>query len=115
MPQKPGRDSCVCFRDQQTPLNLESAAGSSPVRVFRTIHFRFASGWRFIGRVINSDEKLSEWVTRVRRAAWIAMDTEADSLHAYPEKLCLVQISLEGEDQLIDPLAGLDLGPLLAA
>lgn len=41
------------------------------------------------------------------------MDTEADSLHAYPEKLCLLQISLAGADELIDPLAGLDLGPLL--
>jgi ribonuclease D len=42
------------------------------------------------------------------------MDTEADSLHSYPEKLCLVQIGIEGEDALVDPLAGLDLQPLLA-
>jgi len=40
------------------------------------------------------------------------MDTEADSLHAYPEKLCLIQFSFAGEDTLIDPLAALDLAPL---
>ena len=40
------------------------------------------------------------------------MDTEADSLHSYPERLCLVQISIPGADVLIDPLAGFDLSPL---
>ena len=40
------------------------------------------------------------------------MDTEADSLHAYPEKLCLIQVSIPGRDDLIDPLADLDLAPL---
>ncbi|MEQ1852851.1 MAG: ribonuclease D [Chthoniobacteraceae bacterium] len=42
----------------------------------------------------------------------IAVDTEADSLHCYFEKLCLIQISVPGSDFLIDPLAGFDLGPL---
>lgn len=37
------------------------------------------------------------------------MDTEADSLHAYPAKLCLVQIRVEEGNWLIDPLAGLEL------
>jgi ribonuclease D len=43
------------------------------------------------------------------------MDTEADSLHAYPEKVCLVQLSIEAEDVLIDPLSGLDMSPLWRA
>ena len=42
----------------------------------------------------------------------IALDTEADSLHCYFEKLCLIQISFDGQDLLVDPLAGLDLQPL---
>ncbi len=48
----------------------------------------------------------------LRKAQWIALDTEADSLHAYPEKLCLLQVSVEGFDELIDPLAKIDLTPL---
>jgi ribonuclease D len=42
------------------------------------------------------------------------MDTEADSLHAYPEKLCLIQVSIEGTDVLLDPLAAMKLEPALA-
>lgn len=42
----------------------------------------------------------------------IAVDTEADSLHCYFEKLCLIQISVPGQDLLIDPLAGFSLEPL---
>jgi ribonuclease D len=45
----------------------------------------------------------------------VAVDTEADSLHAYPEKVCLIQISTASGDRLVDPLAGMDLGPLLEA
>ena len=40
------------------------------------------------------------------------MDTEADSLHHYVEKLSLLQISVAEEDYVIDPLV-LDLEPLL--
>ncbi len=42
----------------------------------------------------------------------IAIDTEADSLHCYFEKLCLIQITFGEQDLLVDPLAGLDLQPL---
>lgn len=45
----------------------------------------------------------------------IPIDTEADSLHCYFEKLCLIQISVPGHDLLIDPLAGFSLEPLFAA
>jgi ribonuclease D len=42
----------------------------------------------------------------------IPIDTEADSLHCYFEKLCLIQISVPDHDLLIDPLAGFSLDPL---
>lgn len=45
----------------------------------------------------------------------VPVDTEADSLHCYFEKLCLIQISVPGHDFLIDPLAGVDLNPLWQA
>jgi ribonuclease D len=73
----------------------------------------FSPSLRLVIRVIDSAEKLGEFLPRLKAADWIALDTEADSLHAYPEKLCLVQISVGGADELIDPLAGLDLVPLL--
>ena len=42
----------------------------------------------------------------------VALDTEADSFHHYFEKVCLLQLSRDGSVWLVDPLAGLDLGPL---
>ncbi|HUA37601.1 MAG TPA: HRDC domain-containing protein [Candidatus Sulfopaludibacter sp.] len=65
--------------------------------------------------MINTDEKLATLLPNIRSAPWLALDTEADSLHAYPEKVCLIQISTAGGDTLIDPLAGLNLNPLLDA
>lgn len=46
----------------------------------------------------------------------LALDTEADSLHHYPEKVCLIQLTFAGRDWLLDPLADADpraLGPVL--
>jgi ribonuclease D len=62
--------------------------------------------------VIDSDGKLAEFLPVLRAADWVALDTEADSLHAYPEKLCLLQITTAAGDQLIDPLSHIDLSPL---
>lgn len=42
----------------------------------------------------------------------IAVDTEADSFFSYREKVCLMQITVEDRDYLVDPLAGFDLAPL---
>jgi ribonuclease D len=36
-------------------------------------------------------------------------------LHAYPEKLCLLQIGTSAGEVLVDPLNGVDLRPLFAA
>jgi ribonuclease D len=62
--------------------------------------------------VIDSGDKLAHFVQGLAAAEWVALDTEADSLHSYPEKLCLLQLSIPDADVLIDPLAGLNLQPL---
>ncbi len=65
--------------------------------------------------VIDTDEKLAAFLPVLKSADWLAIDTEADSLHAYPEKVCLIQISTADGDRLIDPLANMELQPLLDA
>jgi ribonuclease D len=52
-------------------------------------------------------------IQRIGTAQRVALDTEADSLHNYFEKVCLVQLSLGGEHYLVDPLCGLHLKGLL--
>jgi ribonuclease D len=70
---------------------------------------------KYIWRVIDTEQRLEAFLPLIRAATWVAVDTEADSLHAYPEKVCLIQISMVSSDRLIDPLAGLNLDPLLEA
>ena len=65
--------------------------------------------------MVDSEQSLAAFLPVLRAATWVAVDTEADSLHAYPEKVCLIQISTISGDRLIDPLAPIKLGPLLAA
>ena len=65
--------------------------------------------------MIDTEQRLGAFLPKLRTADWVAVDTEADSLHAYPEKVCLIQISTAAGDRLVDPLAGLNLDPLLDA
>ena len=62
--------------------------------------------------MIDTDVKLAALLPKLRAAQWLALDTEADSLHAYPEKVCLIQISTVDGDELVDPLAPINLDSL---
>jgi ribonuclease D len=76
------------------------------------MNFPFLRAWFFYSlRVIDTDSKLAGCLPELHVASWVALDTEADSLHAYPEKLCLLQVGVPGRELLVDPLAGLSLGP----
>ncbi len=77
--------------------------------------FRFLIGGvlNYTSGVIDTDVKLAALLGIIKSSDWLALDTEADSLHAYPEKVCLLQISTAAGDELVIPLAKIDLGPLL--
>src|SRR5207249_244907 len=70
---------------------------------------------KYTPTVIDTEQKLKGFLPTLHAATWVAVDTEADSLHAYPEKVCLIQISTVAGDELIDPLANFTLDPLLEA
>ncbi len=63
--------------------------------------------------MIADQKALEELVDELRNQQRIAIDTEADSLHCYFEKVCLIQISSGSGHWLVDPLAKLELQPLL--
>jgi ribonuclease D len=65
--------------------------------------------------MIQTDAQLAEFVPKLETVDRVAVDTEADSLHCYFEKLCLIQVSIPGHDVLVDPLAEVDLAPLARA
>src|SRR5262247_3310472 len=92
--------------------SVEEKVRSREERTAEESHLAFSHFFRTFRPVIDTSEKLTAFLPRLQAAEWIALDTEADSLHAYTEKLCLVQISIAGMDELVDPLAGLKLAPL---
>src|SRR5712691_6409518 len=66
-----------------------------------------------MGHWIRTPAELDALAVSLRGAGAIAIDTEADSLHHYPGKLCLVQIADDrGHAHLVDPLVLPDLAPL---
>ena len=93
--------------------------------------------------LIATSAQLGKLLEKIARVDRVAVDTEADSLHCYREKLCLLQISLPvrevvagigdagpewrgpnagrehrfglQRDYVVDPLADVDLEPLCAA
>ncbi len=64
-------------------------------------------------KYVDTKEALVSATEALVASPWAAVDTEADSLHHYVEKLCLIQVSVAGADIVIDPLAGLDLRPFV--
>ena len=67
--------------------------------------------------LVTDQETLNQLVDRLSQETVLAFDLEADSLHHYTEKVCLIQVSSASETRLIDPLASLDvraLAPIFA-
>ena len=66
---------------------------------------------------IDTQDAFDAAMKRVASHSSVGVDTEADSLHSYFDKVCLIQISIPGEDLVIDPLRKIDLaafGAILA-
>src|SRR2546421_8924893 len=83
---------------------INSSSDASPARTIR--HSSLVAG------VISTPEQVGELISYIDRQDRVAVDTEADSLHCYREKLCLLQVSLPEGDFLVDPLVENDLAPL---
>ena len=67
--------------------------------------------------LVDTPSALKEMVRLLAREPRLAVDTEANSLHAYQERVCLIQFSTPQDDYLVDPLALGDLthlGPLFS-
>jgi len=68
--------------------------------------------------LIETLKRFAELVNDLRGQPRIAVDTESNSLHAYRERVCLIQFSTPDTDYVLDPLALDDisaLGPIFAS
>ncbi len=63
-------------------------------------------------RLIATGEQLRRAVEMMAKETLIAVDTESNSLYAYQERVCLIQISTRTQDLIIDPFLIRDMSPL---
>lgn len=63
--------------------------------------------------VIETGVALEQLCDKLQLSQELALDLEADSLHHYQEKVCLIQVSDRKNNWLIDPLQMHDLQPLV--
>lgn len=63
-------------------------------------------------RFIASPGAWRDCLAHLRREERLALDLEANSLYAYHERVCLIQISIPDHDYIVDPTVGLDLSDL---
>jgi len=62
--------------------------------------------------LVTQPGELEELCHVLSREAFVGVDTESNSLHAYRERVCLIQFSIPEGDFLVDPLEVPDLSPL---
>jgi len=65
--------------------------------------------------LVQDQAALQKLIAALDQADHCALDTEADSMHHYRGKLCLIQITLGKQNYIVDPIAKLDVAPLWKA
>lgn len=66
-----------------------------------------------LGKWVRTHQELQSLAAALAGGRIVGLDTEADSLHSFPEKVCLVQVADEaGAVFLVDPLSIRELSPL---
>ena len=61
---------------------------------------------------VDRKDKFDQMAAELSAQSCIAVDTESNSLHAYRERVCLIQFSTHKKDYVVDPLVLQDLSDL---
>ena len=61
---------------------------------------------------VDRQDKFDHMVAELLSQSRVAVDTESNSLHAYRERVCLIQFSIPQKDFVVDPLVIQDLSAL---
>ncbi len=68
--------------------------------------------------LIESRHNFSKLISDLEKSAFVAVDTESNSFYAYFNRICLIQLSTEEQDYIIDPFSVgniEDLGRILSS
>ena len=62
---------------------------------------------------VDNSEKLKDILDKAKDVESVGIDTEADGLHNYEEKVCLIQLAVGKHLYIVDPLSDIDIDSLL--
>ncbi|MFQ5504026.1 MAG: ribonuclease D [Planctomycetota bacterium] len=63
--------------------------------------------------LIDKPERMRRFLAEIAGEERLAVDTEANSFHAYRQRVCLIQVSTRKKDFILDPLSSIDIDPFL--
>lgn len=63
-------------------------------------------------KLVTNQDEWHSCLNSLRTQPRLAIDLEANSLYAYKEQICLIQITIPSQDYIVDPLSDLDLSEL---
>ncbi|HDM75665.1 MAG TPA: hypothetical protein ENG51_04250 [Deltaproteobacteria bacterium] len=55
--------------------------------------------------VIDNERKLEKLVNKLKKETLLGVDTESDSYYSYQDRICIIQISTQEEDYIVDNIA----------
>ncbi|MFN2189482.1 MAG: ribonuclease D, partial [Candidatus Promineifilaceae bacterium] len=62
--------------------------------------------------LIADEEAWQSCLEDLKSQSRLAIDLESNSLFAYQEEVCLIQLSTSDTDYILDPISGIDLSEL---
>ncbi|MCE5184622.1 MAG: HRDC domain-containing protein [Planctomycetaceae bacterium] len=63
--------------------------------------------------IVEEPTHLAAMLDSLRGTETVSLDMEADSFHHYRPKVCLIQITIDHQNYIVDPLADIEMGPFL--
>jgi ribonuclease D len=84
-------------------------------RIFSRFFKTAAPATRYPAEWVDTPAALDRAIRAIKASSIVYFDLEADSMHHYHAKICLMQILAKGRCWLIDPLARIDVKPLYDA
>ncbi len=63
-------------------------------------------------KFVKNQDEWHSCLNSLQKQPRVAIDLEANSLYAYQEQICLIQITIPDQDFIVDPLSDLDLSEL---
>ena len=98
----------TCDVSRLTPIVYRAHHRSIETQTASRLNPAITSPFSFV----DEQRALDDAVAALASSSTVGVDTEADSRHHYPEKVCLLQLSDGERTYLVDTLAGLDYSAL---